>query len=174
VNLGAAAVRGELIKHTGWGGTGHSVIDSDIAGKNAKAPEINRKLGSEYAKESVSEEIAKATFMYSFSGGQQRGATLPQLRVAVLNPEMAPPFVSDALDRMTKCLWYMYQDSGCERSWPSKATGNGQAAGGEPLEGQAGGPEASEAFGQKEDRRGRPAHCRLDERSACCMPAPTE
>ncbi len=115
VNLGAAAVRGELIKHTGWGGTGHSVIDSDIAGKSAKAPEIDRQLGSEYAKESVSEKLAKATFMYSFSGSQQRGATLPQLRVAVLNPEMAPPFVSDALDRMTKRLWYMYQDSGLYR-----------------------------------------------------------
>lgn len=115
VNLGSAAVRGELIKHTGWGGTGHSVIDSDIAGKNAKAPEIDRQLGSEYAKESVSEKIAKAVFMYSFSGSQQRGATLPQLRVAVLNPEMAPPFVSDALDRMTKRLWYMYHDSGLYR-----------------------------------------------------------
>ena len=53
--------------------------------------------------------------MYSFSGGQQRGATLPQLRVGVLNPEMAPPFISDALDRMTKRLWYLYHDSGLYR-----------------------------------------------------------
>ena len=89
-----------------------SVIDSDIAGRNAKAPEIDRQLGSEYAKESVSEKLARAAFMYSFSGGQQRGATLPQLRLAVLNPEMAPPFVSDALDRMTKRLWYLYHDNG--------------------------------------------------------------
>lgn len=35
--------------------------------------------------------------------------------MAVLNPEMAPPFVSDALDRMTKRLWYMYLDSGLYR-----------------------------------------------------------
>jgi predicted AAA+ superfamily ATPase len=115
VNLGAAGVRGELIKHTGWGGTGHSVIDSDIAGKSAKAPEIDRQLGSEYAKESVSEKLARSVFMYSFSGGQQHGATLPQLRVAVLNPEMAPPFIPDALDRMSKRLWYMYHDSGLYR-----------------------------------------------------------
>src|SRR5262249_27912545 len=112
VNLGAAAVRGELIKHTGGGNIFHGGIDSDIAGKHAKAPEIDRQLGSEYAKESVSEKLARAVFMYSFSGGQQRGATLPQLRVAVLNPEMAPPFVSDALDRMTKRLWYLYHDNG--------------------------------------------------------------
>ena len=33
------------------------------------------------------------------SGGQQRGATLPQLRCAVLNPEMAPPFAGAAEHR---------------------------------------------------------------------------
>jgi hypothetical protein len=115
INLGAAPVRGELIKHTGSGSVFHSVIDSDIAGRNAKAPEIDRQLGSEYAKESVSEKLAQAIFMYSFSGGQQRGATLPQLRCAVLNPEMAPLFVSDALDRMTRRLWYLYQDAGLYR-----------------------------------------------------------
>ena len=81
----------------------------------AKAPEIDRQLGSEYAKENVSEKLARSVFMYSFSGGQQRGATLPQLRLAVLNPEMAPPFISDALDRMTKRLWYLYHDSGLYR-----------------------------------------------------------
>jgi hypothetical protein len=88
INLSAEApVRGELIKHTGSGSVFHSVIDSDIAGQKAKAPEIDRQLGSEYAKESVSEKLAQAIFMYSFSGGQQRGATLPQLRCAALNPE---------------------------------------------------------------------------------------
>ena len=115
VNLGTPAVRGELVKHTGWGGSGHSVIDSDVAGKNAKAPEIDRQLGSEYAKENVSEKLAQAIFMYSFSGSQQRGATLPQLRLAVLNPEMPNAFVADALDRMTKRLWYLYLDSGLYR-----------------------------------------------------------
>jgi hypothetical protein len=115
VNLGAPAVRGELVKHTGYGSVFHGVIESDIAGTHAKAPEIDRQLGSEYAKESVSEKIARSIFMYSFSGGQQRGATLPQLRVAVLNPEMAPPFVSDSLDRMTRRLWYLYHDSGLYR-----------------------------------------------------------
>ncbi|MGQ4810176.1 hypothetical protein NKDENANG_03625 [Candidatus Entotheonellaceae bacterium PAL068K] len=115
INLSAAPVRGELIKHTGAGSVFHSVVDSDISGKNAKAPEIDRQLGSEYAQENVSEKLAQAIFMYSFSGGQQQGATLPQLRGAVLNPEMAPPFVSDALERMTRRLWYLYQDAGLYR-----------------------------------------------------------
>jgi len=112
INLGASAVRSELVKHTGAASVYGSVIESDISGLHAKSPEIDRQLGSEYAKENVSEKLARAIFMYSFSGGQQRGATLPQLRVAVLNPEMAPPFVADALDRMRKRLWYLYHDNG--------------------------------------------------------------
>ena len=112
IDLGQSSVRGELVKHTGSGNAYVSVIDSDISGRNAKAPKIDRQLGSEYAKESVTEKLARAVFMYSFSGGQQRGATLPQLRVAVLNPEMAPPFVSDALGRMRQRLWYLYDDNG--------------------------------------------------------------
>jgi predicted AAA+ superfamily ATPase len=110
VDLGSVEVRPELVKFIG--NQFHGVIDTDIAGKDAKAPEIDRQLGSEYAKESVSEKLAKAIFMYSFGGGQQRGATLPQMRVAVLNPELPPPFISDAADRLVKRLWYLYQDSG--------------------------------------------------------------
>jgi predicted AAA+ superfamily ATPase len=115
ISLGTAAVRSELVKHTGVPSVYLSVIECDIAGSHAKAPEIDRQLGSEYAKENVSEKLARSVFMYSFSGGQQRGATLPQLRVGVLNPEMAPPFISDALDRMTKRLWYLYHDNGLYR-----------------------------------------------------------
>jgi predicted AAA+ superfamily ATPase len=115
INLGSAAVRSELVKHTGHGNVYHSVVESDIAGKTAKAPEIDRQLGSEYSKENVAEKCARAVFMYSFSGSQQRGATLPQIRLSALNPEMAPPFISDALERMTKRLWFLYQDSGLYR-----------------------------------------------------------
>ncbi len=115
ISLGTAAVRSELVKHTGYPTVYLSVIESDIAGSHAKAPEIDRQLGSEYAKENVSEKLARSVFMYSFSGGQQRGATRPQLRVGVLNPEMAPPFIADALDRMTKRLWYLYHDNGLYR-----------------------------------------------------------
>lgn len=110
VDLGSSSVRPELVKFVG--NAFHGVIDTDIAGKEAKAPEIDRQLGSEYAKESVAEKLAKAVFMYSFGGGAQRGATLPQLKVAVLNPEMPPPFIADAADRLVKRLYHLYQDSG--------------------------------------------------------------
>jgi len=74
VNLGVSEIRGELVKFIG--SAFHGVIDSDIAGPEAKAPEIDRTLGSEYAKESVSEKLARASFMYSFGGGQKGKAVL--------------------------------------------------------------------------------------------------
>jgi len=113
MSLGTSEIRGELVKYTG--NAFHGVIDSDIAGPDAKSPEIDRSLGSEYAKESVSEKLAKAIFMYSFGGGQQKGATVPQLRLGALNPEMAPPFIADALERMSKRLWFLYNDGGLYR-----------------------------------------------------------
>jgi len=113
VNLGFSEIRAELVRYAG--STFHGVVDSDIAGPDAKSPEIDRSLGSEYAKESVSEKLAKAIFMYSFGGGQQKGATVPQLRLAVLNPEMNPPFITDALDRMSKRLWFLYGEGGLYR-----------------------------------------------------------
>jgi predicted AAA+ superfamily ATPase len=113
VNLGTSEIRGELVKYAG--SAFHGVVDSDIAGPDAKAPEIDRSLGSEYAKESVAEKLAKAIFMYSFGGGHQKGATTPQLRLAALNPEMNPPFITDALDRMSKRLWFLYGDGGLYR-----------------------------------------------------------
>ncbi len=113
VNLGVSEIRGEWVKYAG--NPFHGVVDSDIAGPDAKSPEIDRSLGSEYAKESVSEKLAKAIFMYSFGGGHQAGATVPQLRLAVLNPEMNPLFIGDALERMSKRLWFLYGDGGLYR-----------------------------------------------------------
>lgn len=119
INLASSELRGELVRFIG--NTFPSVVQSDIAGKEAKARDIDRQLGSEYAKESVSEKLARAIFLYSFGGGHQRGATLPQLHLAVMNPEMAAPFVPDALGRMTKRLWYLDFDSGLY--WPNGAAG---------------------------------------------------
>lgn len=110
VDLGSVEVRPELVKFIG--NQFYGVIDTDIAGRDAKAPELDRQMGSEYAKESVAEKMAKAIFMYSFGGGQQRGATMPQLRVAVMNPELPAPFIGDAADRLTRKLWHLYSESG--------------------------------------------------------------
>ena len=42
------------------------------------------------------------------------------MRLAVLNPEMKPPFVTDALHRMSKRLWFLHGKGGLYRFAPEQ------------------------------------------------------
>lgn len=66
VNLENQAIRREFVKHIG--NEYDSVIAADIAGKNAKAPKIDKEMGSEYEKYGIASGIATSVFLYSFSG----------------------------------------------------------------------------------------------------------
>jgi len=110
LDLGLQEVRRELIKYVG--DAYETVLGSDVVNHGAKAMQIDRALGSEYARERVAQGLATSIFLYSHSGGRERGATEPQLRLAVLRPEMPPAIVADALDRLRKRLWYLYREGG--------------------------------------------------------------
>lgn len=113
VDLGVQEVRRELVKYIG--DAYETVLGSDVANHGAKAPQIDQALGSEYAREGVAQGLATSIFLYSHSGGRERGGTEPQLRLAVLHPAMTPAIVADATDRLTKRLWYLYGDGGVWR-----------------------------------------------------------
>ncbi len=87
-----------------------TVIGSDIAGHGAKAPRIDRELGGDYAQERIAQRLATSIFLYSHTGGADRGAVAPQLRLSLLHPDVAPALVADALDRLSDHLWYLYDD----------------------------------------------------------------
>ena len=109
VSLGTAAVRGELVKHTGHPSVYLSVIESDIAGSHAKAPEIDRQLGSEYAKSTLSDLIGDAAFrVYRFPEEDRDMADEPRLSLVVLDldrtvsEEEIPQETSDFVSRVLK------------------------------------------------------------------------
>ncbi len=106
VNLENSAIRGEFIKHIG--NAYDSVIASDIAGKNAKAPKIDKEMGSEYEKYRIASGIATSIFLYSFSGAERRGITLPRIRVALLREGIPPTIVGDAIKKLEEELWYLH------------------------------------------------------------------
>ncbi len=87
-----------------------TVIGSDIAGHGAKAPHIDRELGGDYARDEIAQRLATSIFLYSHTGGADRGALGPQLRLSLLDPDIAPALVADALDRLSNRLWYLYDD----------------------------------------------------------------
>jgi len=113
VDLGMQEVRRELVKYIGE--AYETVLGSDVANHGAKAMQIDQALGSEYARERVAQGLATSIFLYSHSGGRERGGTEPQLRLAVLRPDMTPAIVADAMDRLSKRLWYLYGDGGVWR-----------------------------------------------------------
>ncbi len=97
VNLANPSVRRELVKHIG--SEFDSVIAADIADPQgeAKAQRLDREMGSEYARFQVASGLATAIFLYSFSGGERKGAGPAELRLASLHPEVPPPLVGDTL-----------------------------------------------------------------------------
>jgi predicted AAA+ superfamily ATPase len=113
VNLANPDIRRELVKHIGPEFDG--VIASDIADTNAKAQKIDRQMGSEYARFAVASGLATSIFLYSFSGGERKGAGIPQLRVAMLREGIPSPLVGDALHHLEEELWYLHVDSGVYR-----------------------------------------------------------
>ncbi|HOJ31267.1 MAG TPA: DUF499 domain-containing protein [bacterium] len=108
VNLENPAIRREFIKHIG--NEYDSVIAADIAGKNAKAPRIDREMGSEYEKYGIASGIATSVFLYSFSGAAKKETTLPRIRVALLREGIPPTIVGDAISKLEEELWYFHSE----------------------------------------------------------------
>jgi predicted AAA+ superfamily ATPase len=111
LNLNEPGIRREFIKHIGNEFEG--VVASDIVDGNAKAQQIDREMGSEYARFGVASGLASAIFFYSFSGSaEKRGAGIGRLRIAMLRSEIPSSVVGDAVRRLEEDLWYLHAEGG--------------------------------------------------------------
>lgn len=108
VNLGNQTIRREFIKYIG--NEFEAVIASDIAGKNAKAPMIDKEMGSEYEKYNIASGAATSVFLYSFSAGESKVTTLPRIRVALLKEGIPSAIVGDAVAKLADELWYFHSE----------------------------------------------------------------
>ena len=108
VNLENPIIRREFVKHIG--NEFDSVIASDIAGKNAKAPKIDRDMGSEYEKFGIARGIATSVFLYSFSGAARKETNLQRVRVALLREGIPSTIVGDAISKLEEELWYFHSE----------------------------------------------------------------
>lgn len=91
----------------------NNVIDSDIAGTNAKAAQIDNGTGREHARFHPAVRTATTIFLWSFSGasGETRGATEAQLRVGVLTPDMQPAIIGNILNEFRRKPWYLHEEN---------------------------------------------------------------
>jgi len=108
VNLGNQKIKSEFIKHIGP--EFDSIISADIAGKHAKAPSLDREIGSEFERYCIAEGVATSIFLYSFNTGVSKVTTLPRIRVSLLREGIPPTIVGDATAKLAEELWYLHSE----------------------------------------------------------------
>lgn len=106
-DLSVPRIRSEFLRHIG--NEYDSIIAHDIT---TAARGLDREMGTEYEKYQIASRLATSVFLYSFSGSEKRGTTLPWLRVAVLSEGIQPPMIGDAVTRLDNSLWYFHSEKG--------------------------------------------------------------
>ncbi len=95
----------------------NNVIDSDIAGPDAKTLSVDNGMGHEHARFHPAKRTATTIFLWSFTGSatETRGATDAQIRVGVLTPDMQPAIIGNVLNEFGRRLWYMQEENNSYR-----------------------------------------------------------
>jgi len=102
-------IRQELLKHIGP--EYNSVIAADITDVAAGSKKVDVSLGLSYQGLSLGSRAATTIFLHSFSGGQERGATLGEIKRCATTTENLSSVVVEATTQLKGRLFYL-QDSG--------------------------------------------------------------
>ncbi len=104
-NLSNEEIRRELIKHIG--SEYDSVIAQDITSPNSGAKRVDRAMGDSYLPYCFGTSVATTIFMYSFSGGPDRGATIGEIKLSSAEPSVDSSIVVDTVKKLKEQLFYL-------------------------------------------------------------------
>lgn len=109
-DLANQEIRRELLKHIGQ--EFDSVIAADITGNDAGARKANLALGKAYQGLQLGTRAATTIFLYSFSGGIEKGAAMGEIQrhaTTLGNPASA---IVEAVEQLTARLFFLDQHAG--------------------------------------------------------------
>jgi len=109
-DLANQEVRRELLKHIP--AEFDSVIAADITGADSGALKVNADLGKAYQGLRLGERVATTVFMYSFSGGMERGITLVEIKRNATTMENPSATVAEAVEELKGRLFYIQNQAG--------------------------------------------------------------
>jgi hypothetical protein len=110
-DLADQEIRRELLKHIGP--EFDSVIAADITGEEAGARKVDGGLGPAYQGLRLGTRVATAIFLYSFSGGVERGATLGEVKRSATALDNPASLVAEAVELLKgHYLFYIQHQSG--------------------------------------------------------------
>ncbi len=104
-DLGKQELRQELLKHIG--SEFNSIIGNDITSADSGSERVNASLGNAYRGLSIGTRTATTIFMYSFSGGQEHGANLREIKRSATTIQNPSPLVAEALEQLKTKLFYL-------------------------------------------------------------------
>ena len=108
VDLNKPEIVEELMRHIEHGY--RAVIQADI---QERAPRIDSRMG-DWSQYQVATRLATSIFLASFTaaGGGRKGASLPELKIAVWQPGLEPAVITEALNSLERTLLYLHEDNG--------------------------------------------------------------
>ena len=109
-DLRDADIRGELLRHAG--NVFSSIIANDITASDAGARLADVALGDALRNLALGTRTATSIFLYSFTGGQERGATLDQIKRSTAYSDTPSAVIDSAMTQLNAHLSYLRTESG--------------------------------------------------------------
>ena len=109
-DLSVQEIRQELLKHIGP--EYDSVIAADITGEDAGAKKVDAGLGDAYTGLKLGSRAATTVFLYSFSGGTEKGASLGEIKRSATTTGHPSSALTEAVDGLQEKLFYLQHESG--------------------------------------------------------------
>ena len=104
-DLDNSEIRRELVKHIG--NEYDSVIASDITSPSSGSKMVDNELGKAYQGLKLSTRASTTIFLYSFSGSQEKGTYLTEIKRLATTLDNPSSAVAEAVDRQRKQLFFL-------------------------------------------------------------------
>lgn len=104
-DLNNQEIRQELLKHIGV--EFNSIISADIISKMSGSKKVDVSLGDAYNGLNLGSRASTTIFMYSFSGGQEHGATMQEIKRSATTIGNPASVVVEAAEQLRNRLFYL-------------------------------------------------------------------
>jgi hypothetical protein len=109
-DLGNQELRQELLKHTGQ--QFDSVIAADITSEGSGSRKVDEGLGDAYKGLRLGSRATTTVFLYSHSGGPEKGASLSEVKRSATTTVNPASVVAEALEELKGRLFYIQHQGG--------------------------------------------------------------
>lgn len=104
-DLAKDEIRRELIKHIG--AEFDSVVSADITNADSGSKKIDKSLGKSFQGLTLGTRTATTIFLYSFSGGIEKGAHLGEIKRSATTTENPSSVVAEAVEQLKSKLFFL-------------------------------------------------------------------